>query len=153
MSIVSRSISAFFTAAPGAVYLCLFLLTKEMFGGEYWWGTYRGLLIFLVLTCLLFGFTLPSLFQKIRLDYPWLWILVLGGLTWLLTLIVLGVLNLTPLCVWQDNGDGVDNIFACMEQAGLSALVYTPTYMGMLTVSALIGHGALKRQMRSKAQP
>jgi hypothetical protein len=143
MSISSRLISSFFTALPGFFFFILFLLSGWL-GREYWWETYLAVLIVLLINSLLFGFILPTVFQKLRLRHPWIWILAQGLLAWALALFVLGLLNLTPLCVGQNNGDGNNDFAMCNFMTALSGIVYTPLYLGILAVSSLIGHWVLQ---------
>ena len=143
MSTSTRLISAFFTALPGFVFSILFL-SSGWLGKEYWWGTYLAVLLVLIIASLSFGFNLPNLFQKLSVDKPWLWILTQGLLAWMAAWIVLGVLNLTPLCVGQDNGDGNNDLGMCIFMTALSSLVYTPLYLFMQTVSAFMGHWVMR---------
>jgi hypothetical protein len=147
MSTATRLISSFFSALPAFVFFAWFLRSGWI-GREYWWETYMTVLIILILSSLLFGFAFPALFQKLRLHHPWLWILVQGLLAWTLALFVLGLLNLTPLCIGQDNGDGNNDFALCNLMTALSGLVYTPPYLGMLALSSLIGHGILRTKSK-----
>src|ERR1043165_1349053 len=145
MSRSTRLLSAFFTAIPGFIVSILFLFSSWL-GREYWRGTYLMVLLVLLITSLSFGFKLPNLFQELRVRRPWIWILIQGLLAWIVALIVLGFLNLTPLCIGQNNGDGNNDIGMCFFMTVLSGLVYTPLYLGMQTLSALIGHWVIKYQ-------
>jgi hypothetical protein len=142
MSTSIRLVSAFFTALPGFFFLILCLFSGWL-GREYWWETYLTALIILLISSLLFGFALPTVFQKLRLRHPWTWVLAQGLLAWILALLVLGLLNLTPLCVGQNNGDGGNDLGMCIFMTLLSGIVYTPVFLGMQAVSALIGHWVL----------
>ena len=104
-------------------------------------------LIVLIISSLFFGFVFPMVFQKLKLHHPWLWILVQGLLSWTLALFVLGFLNLTPLCVGQNNGDGNNDFAMCNFMTALSGIVYTPVYLGALLVSAWTGHWVLKMKL------
>src|ERR1041385_8238845 len=119
MSTTSRFISMLFTALPGFIFFILFLSTS-WFGREYWWGTYFTVLSVLVLSNLLFGFVLPSVFQSLRIPHPWIWILLQGFFAWIVAVCMLGLLNTTPLCVAQDNGDGNNDFGMCMFMTALS---------------------------------
>ena len=143
MSTSKRFVSAFFTVLPAVTFLGLFLLTGWV-GREYWWGTYFAVLIVLLLNSLLFGFVLPNIFERLRTYYPWVWILIQGLFAWIVALIVLGLINITPLCVGQDNGDGNNDFGMCMFMTALSNVVYTPIYLMLLGASALIGHWVMK---------
>jgi hypothetical protein len=56
----------------------------------------------------------------------------------------LGVFSLTPLCIGQENGDGVNDLAECMGRATMSGLVCTPVYLGLLIASAIIGNWVMK---------
>jgi len=142
MSTSSRLVSAFFTALPGLLFLILFL-SSGWFGRDYWWGTYTAVLIVLFINSLLFGFALPTMFQKLKIRHAWLWIFIQGLLAWVISLAVLGLLNLTPLCIGQNNGDGNNDLGMCVFMTVMSGIVYTPIYFGLLAVSSLIAHGVL----------
>jgi len=143
MSTSSRLISAFFTALPGLFFFLLFLLSS-LLGREYWWGTYIVVLLVLLTTSLAAGFALPTVFQKLKWRYPWLWIFAQGLLGWGMALVMLGLLNATPLCVGQNNGDGNNNLGMCVFMTILSGMVYTPLYLGMLVLSAFAGHWVIR---------
>ena len=145
MTTSSRLLSAFLTTLPGLFFFISFLRSGWI-GREYWWRTYLTVLIVLLLSSLLFGFALPALFQKLRLRNPWIWIFSQGLLAWALAFFVLGLLNLTPWCVGQNNGDGNNDFAMCNLMTALSGAVYTPFYFVMLTVSSLIGHWVLQRK-------
>jgi len=151
MSTSDRSISTFFNALPAFVFFAV-CLGSGLRGREYYWTAYLGALIVLMSGSLLFGFRLPTLFRRLGIRKPWMWILAQGLLTWALALFTLGVLNMTPLCVGQDNGDGNNNLGMCMGYTILVSMVYTPIFLGMQTVSALIGHWVLSLKMKLETQ-
>jgi hypothetical protein len=143
MTTTSRLVSAICSSLPGILFLTLFL-GSSLLGRDYWWGTYLTVLCVLVICGLAFGFTLPPIFQKLGLRHPWTWILLQGLLAWIAALIVLALLNLSPLCVGQNNGDGNNTLGMCMFMTVLSGTVYSPVYLGLLVLSAMIGHRVLK---------
>ncbi|MCQ3937373.1 MAG: hypothetical protein DPW18_10040 [Chloroflexi bacterium] len=149
MSTSSRLISAFFTILPGSFFFVLFL-TSGWLGREYWWGTYLAAFIVLLFSGLFFGSALPNLFQKLGLRHPWVWILAQGILAWTAAFFALTILNLTPLCVGQNNGDGNNDLGMCNLITALSCIVYTPVYGGVLAVSSLAGHWMLKLQLNRR---
>ena len=151
MSTSLRLVSAFFTGSPGFLFFFLFLVS-DSFGRDYWWATYTAVLIVLFLTSLLLGFALPTLFQKLRMRHPWLWIFIQGLLAWGTSLVILGLLNLTPLCVGQNNGDGNNDLGICMFMTAFSGIVYTPFYLGLLTVCAMLGHWILSSKLKAPEQ-
>lgn len=146
MSTSRRLLSAIFTALPGFFFFLLFLLTG--WRREYWWGTYLVVLTVLLISSVFFGFMFPLVFQKLRWR-PWVWILVQGLLAWAIACLVLTLLNMTPLCVGQNNGDGNNNFGMCMFMTVLSGIVYTPVYFGLLVISALAGSWAIRADRRT----
>ena len=150
MSTMSRLISAVFTAAPGFFFCALALATISFGKDDWWWGTYLYALIVLVISGLGLGFFLPLRFRTSKLRQPWMWIMAQGSLAWLLALLTLGLLNMTFLCIGQDNSDGNNNLGMCIFMTILSGSVYTPLYLSLLVASSLIGHGLLSSQINSK---
>lgn len=142
MSTANRLVSAFFTALPG-IFLFIVFLSSGWLDRDYWWGTYTAVLLVLSMTSPVFGFALPVVFQRSRMSRPWQWIFLQGLLAWILSLAVLWLLNLTPLCIGQNNGDGNNDLGMCMFMTVMSGAVYTPIYLGLLATSATIGHGVL----------
>lgn len=55
---------------------------------------------------------------------------------WGAALVLLGILNLTPLCVGQDNGDGRNTGALCVIQTVASAVVYTPPVLLLAGLAA-----------------
>ena len=143
MSFKSRIVSTIFTAVPGFV-LFAWHFASGMIYKDYYWGTYSSVFVVLVVGSVLFGFTLPTLFQGFGLRQPWMWIMASGILAGILALLILALLNATPLCVGQDNGDGNNDFGMCMAYTVLTSIVFTPIFLFMQTISALIGHWVLK---------
>lgn len=148
MSTSNRLISAVFTALPGFGFLALFL-AASLLGKDYWWETYLVVLVFLVIASLILGFALPPILSGTKLRKPWAWIAAQGFLSWGLALVALGLLNLTPLCVGQNNGDGRNDLFLCLLSTAASGIVYTPVYLTMLGMSAGIGQWIMKSMRTS----
>jgi hypothetical protein len=92
------------------------------------------------------GFLGPTLFPQAFKRYPGLWIYAQGVLAWIVAVIVLGTLNLTPLCVGQNNGDGNNDFPLCIVQTVLVAFVYTPLEFFLLFLSAVIGGLVLRKR-------
>jgi hypothetical protein len=84
-----------------------------------------------------------------RFDYPWLWLFIAGGLAWLITLLSLALLNLTPLCVGQDNSDGINDLGLCFLYTFLVTLIYSPIELVLLLLSAFAGGKILHSLIRS----
>lgn len=143
MSFTRRLGTAFFTALPGGLLILLLLFT-DFLGSERWWDMFLAVLAALSVISLVLGLWLPPLFQKMGLRPSWLWILAQGSLSWGLALLLLGIASLTPLCIGQENGDGVNNLVGCMDRAAMSGLACTPLYLGLLAASAFAGHRTLQ---------
>ncbi len=63
------------------------------------------------------------------------------ALAWVASLVLLGILNLTPLCVGQDNGDGRNTCALCIIQSVASAVIYTPPVLLLVGLAAWgLGH-------------
>lgn len=139
MSLIERSASAFFTAIPGGLFFAALLASAGMMAGEYYWSSIFSGSLALFGSALLFGFAIPAMFRSKGLG-----ILAAGLMAMLSALFVIALLNATPLCVGQNNGDGNNSFGMCMVLVLLYAVVYGIPYTVLLSLSALIGHWALK---------
>ena len=119
------------------------------FRDEYYWPTYGFLALSFFLTSLILGLILPILLQGSKFNYPWLWVFIAGGLAWLVALAVFALLNLTPLCIGQDNGDGNNDIVLCTMYTVLISLVYSPVVLILTTLNAIICGNIFVRVMNS----
>lgn len=142
MSTSDRFTAATFTTLPALFFTLLFLQTGWL-GRDYWWETYLMVLSALTICSVLFGFAFPAVLQKLKLHQPWIWISISGLLAWIVALLMLGMLNTTPLCVGQNNGDGNNDLGMCMFMTALSGIIYTPVYLALLVASSLIGQWML----------
>lgn len=131
-SLLSGSISAIPAIIMG---ICLFSISRE----EYYWTTYAITSLTYFGASFLLGFRLAAQMRNARLNCPGLWFFVSGGLAWLIALLFLALLNLTPLCVGQDNGDGINTFSLCVLYTVLVTLIYSPLVLLLLSLSALIG--------------
>ena len=61
-----------------------------------------------------------------------------------LALFAMTLLNATPLCVGQDNGDGNNNLGMCMGYVVLAGIVFGAVYLFFLAISTLVGHRVIK---------
>ena len=103
MSITNRISTAFFTALPGSLFVVL-VISSNMYR-EYFWSSILTGVSVLFGSALLLGFV-----QSPQLRPKWVWIITAGFAAMVLALLVITVLNATPLCVGQDNGDGNNSI-------------------------------------------
>ena len=138
MSAIRRILRTFFSALPAAVYFIL-AVTDDGMRGEYYQPVIIAAVTILFGSALLLGAFQPGwLFPK------WFWILAVGLVSMLLTLFTTVVLNATPLCVGQNNGDGNNDLERCMGHCLLYAIFYGIPYVVMLGASASFGHWILK---------
>jgi hypothetical protein len=149
MPFASRILSASFLSLP------VWLLGIGVFAigkGEYYRGTYIAAWSAYLAASLLAGLILPPPTHKIGWLKSWAWLFLLGLVAWMVGLIVVGVLNLTPLCVGQDNGDGTNDLVLCLLYSILAAVVYSPLMLGILLWSTGIGGALLQYLERRRAR-
>lgn len=58
---------------------------------------------------------------------------------WLAAMLVNAILNITPLCVGRDNGDGINDLGMCLGYTLMYLLVYTPMVAIIGAGCAIIG--------------
>lgn len=133
-----RFTTAFFTALPAAFFFVPVVAREDMRREYYWISLLAGVSILLG-SALMLGF-----FQPLWLRPKWLWILAAGWLAMFFALFATAVVNATPLCVGQDNGDGNNSFGRCMGHVMLYAFFYGIPYTVLLIVSAFIGNWAMK---------
>ena len=105
--------------------------------------------LIIISTSLLLGQILPAWLHGGRFEYPWLWLFITGGLAWLIALLSLALLNNTPLCVGQNNGDGTNSYSLCVLYTVLVTLVYSSFELVLLALSAFIGGKILSALIRA----
>ena len=147
MSIGRRITTAFFTALP-ALFFFVPVISIESMRREYYW------ISILVGASVLFGSALVlGFFQPVWLRPKWLWITAAGFAALILALFATAAVNVTPLCVGQNNGDGNNDLGRCMGYVMLYAIFYGIPYMMLLTLSAVTGHWVLKGQLKAGENP
>ena len=143
MSIFTRILSGFLTMLPATVLLLILIsMAKE---NEYYWLAYfivSG--VFLAVSFAL-GFFVPALAPTHWKRHPSLWFFGQGLLAWLAAAVALGLINLTPLCIGQDNGDGNNNLGLCMAQTVMMPIACAPLEFILLFLTALPGGWLVKR--------
>ena len=141
------------TAAIVSVPALVFILYTLTFRGEYFYGTYliAGLVFWSA------SILLSSPIARLRWFMATRWRTVLFfflALTaaWLLALAVMVCLSLTPLCVGQDNGDGINNLSQCVIQAALVGVsTSAPVLLGCGPTA--IGAGLLHKTSETEPPP
>ncbi len=112
---------------------------------EYYWKSYLLVCGVFLAASFTIGFITPALAPKYWIRHPSLWFFGQGWLAWLVALLALGAVNLTPLCIGQDNGDGNNNLTLCVVQSVLVAIVFSPLEFILLCLMALPGGWLIKR--------
>jgi len=136
MSLSTRILGAAITSVP-AIVLGAFVVLSA--GEEYFWRTYGWVCGVFLAASFVLGLILSPRMQGSRPRRAWLWLLLAGALAWLTAVFTLALLNLTPLCVGQDNGDGNNDLALCVVQTAAVALVYSPFEFALLGLSAVLG--------------
>lgn len=140
---MTRLLSILFTSIPAALWLTRVLLTD---GDDYFWLAYIIACGFFLTVSLVIGFLGPTLFPQSFKRHPGLFIFGQGLMAWMSAFFVLGILNLTPMCVGQDNGDGNNDLVMCVIQTVLVGLAYSPLELFLLVPSAVIGGFLLRKR-------
>lgn len=138
MSFIRRTTTAFFTALP-ALFFFLPVVTMESMRREYYWISILAGVSVLLGSSLFLGFSQPTWLRP-----KWFWIIASGFVAMTASLLMIAVVNATPLCVGQDNGDGNNSFGMCMGYVMLYAIFYGIPYTILLTISAVAGHQMLK---------
>lgn len=124
MVLIKKLLLCLLVAAPGCLWAALGVLHYR---GEYFFTTYMaGGAVFIVFAVLaMFVLSGISWLRAARIRAA---LAVAGAVLfgWLATLPVMAILNLTPLCVGANNGDGVNDAGLCIGYVILYAVVFTP---------------------------
>ena len=147
MSAFIRFYSALVTALPATA---LWILISKTMAGEYFGKTYLIVSGIFLAVSFAFGFSIPALAPAHWKRHPSLWIFGQGVLAWLMAVLVLAVLNFSPLCIGQENGDGTNNIAQCMMQTVMVPIVFSPLELILLCLTALPGGWLIKRLLKSE---
>jgi hypothetical protein len=147
MSLFIRFFSSLVTALPATV---IWILISRSTGSEYFWKAYFIASGAFLAASAAFGFYIPALAPAHWKRHPALWLFGQGLLGWLVAVLALGLANLSPLCVGQDNGDGSNDLASCLAQTVLVSIVSTPLEFILLCLAALPGGWRLKRLIKSE---
>jgi hypothetical protein len=147
MMLAVRILSGAFVSLPAVlVGAC----AHSLVGDEYYRPTYLVVCAVFLVASFGLGFLLSPHPHETRFLRGWTRLFVAGTLAWILALTALGTLNLTPLCVGQDNGDGFNSLGMCMGYTVLVAVVYSPLVLTLLGMNAALG-GALVRVRKGQS--
>ena len=147
MPIFLRFFSGFVIALPASVF---WILISQSSGSEYFWKTYLIINTAFLATSFQFGFFFPAIVPAHWKRHPIPWSLGLGLLAWMVAMLALGLVNLTPLCVGQDNGDGRNNIALCILQTVMVFIVFSPLEFFLLCLTAVPGGWLIERLVKSE---
>jgi hypothetical protein len=142
MSIFLSFYSGLITVFPAAAF---WVFISRSAGCEYYWKSYFLVCGVFLAASFAFGFIPPALIPKKWLHHPSLWFFGQGCLAWFVAIFALGMVNLSPLCIGQDNGDGNNDIALCVVQTVMVALVFSPLEFILLCLMALPGGWLIKR--------
>ena len=146
MTLIFRSITGVFTALPAFLFgACAIVLFRD----EYYWPIYAIMSLIFIGVSGMLGLKLPTRIHNGKFEYPWLWLFITGGLAWLIALLSLALLNLTHLCVGQNNGDGTNTYSLSVMYTMMVTLVYSPVELVLLTLSSFIGGKILHALIRA----
>jgi len=147
MPIFLHLFSGFVIALPASIF---WILVSQSTGSEYFWKTYIMISTAFLATSFLFGFFFPAIVPAHWKRHPIAWSLSLGFLAWLVAILALGLINLTPLCVGQENGDGRNDIALCILQSVMVSIVFSPLEFFLLSLTAVPGGWLIKRLVTSE---
>jgi hypothetical protein len=119
---------------PGGLFMLFALSMRE----AYFFPAY--LLTGLVFLLVSLGFALRSTRRTERFqEKPAATLFVGLSASWFMAWLFMGLLNLTPLCIGQDNGDGINGLSECMQITVLAGGVYTAGMLGIVALTAACG--------------
>ena len=147
MSIFLRFFSGFVTILPAIVFWMLISISA---GSEYFWKSYFIVNSVFLAVSFALGFIIPALAPAHWKRHPILWFFSQGLLAWLAAILALGLVNLTSLCVGQDNGDGNNDFALCMAQTVMVPIVCSPLEFILLCLTAFPGGWLVKRFIKSE---
>ena len=103
-----------------------FFLTYAIVGGVYWLLSFAA------------GFFAP---RHAGAGRSWKRVALLAfrdlALAWGASMVLLAILNLTPLCVGQDSGDGLNSIADCVVQSVAVVAIFTLPVLGLAGLAAV----------------
>ena len=123
-------------ALPALFFLTYILLS---FNNEYYFPTYLAMgLFFFAASFLLCTFITHRFINRVSPRRLAFFLFLGSAIAWIISLVILGFLSLTPLCIGQDNGDGNNDLFLCGIQVVLVSNSYSPFALLMIAISSFI---------------
>jgi hypothetical protein len=119
-----RILPALLSSLPGMGMNVFYLLTRT---GQYWEPVFQAAAVVFILAGAVCGPLLAGLLHaeraRIRAAAA---VFCAVLLAWLACSLVIGLLNLTPLCVGQNNGDGMNDLGMCIFISSITAVSSIP---------------------------
>ena len=121
---------------PALLFLTFIVLTTK---GEYYFPSYSAMgLVFFTANLLSGTFVSYRFANKVSRRRIILYLFLGLAISWLISLLILATLSLTPLCVGQDNGDGNNDLTLCVIQVVLVSLSYTPFALLLIGTTSFV---------------
>lgn len=126
----------FITAIPSLLFLTFIVLATR---GEYFFPSYSVMGLFFFTASFLSGaFVTYRFINRVSHTRLVLYLFLGSAIAWFISLFILAILSLTPLCVGQDNGDGSNDLILCVIQVLLVALSYSPFALLMIAIASFV---------------
>ena len=130
---------------PALLFLTFIVLS---FKNEYYFPSYFAMGLFFSAASFLSSAFVTYRFINSVLHRSLAFYLFLGSvIAWIISLVILGILSLTPLCIGQDNGDGSNDLFLCVIQVVLVSLSYSPFALLMIGITSFVASRLLPKKL------
>jgi len=148
MKIIEACISGFLFSLGSIPVVAFVFITGR---GEYpYFITYKIMVIVLLLASFLLGFITYFLLNKNEKFFShWKKYFICGCIAWAVAVFVLAGLNLTPLCIGQENGDGFNDVTTCILLTIFNTIYFTPFVLAGISLGSFLSAGAYIRIFRS----
>ena len=121
---------------PAILFLTFVVLTTK---SEYYFPSYSTMgLVFFAASFLSGTFVSYRFANKVSRGRIIFYLFLGLAISWLISLLILATLSLTPLCVGQDNGDGNNDLTLCVIQVILVSLSYSPFALLLIGITSLV---------------
>lgn len=128
-----------------AVFFLTYILRS--FKNEYYFPTYLSMGLFFFVASFLSSTFITHRFMNRVSHRRLVFYLFLGSaIAWIFSLVILGILSLTPLCIGQDNGDGSNDLFLCGLQVVLVSLSYSPFALLTIAIASFVASRLLPKK-------
>jgi hypothetical protein len=121
------------------------LSTVVLSWGEYYAFTYLIVSAVFCTLSFLLGTNIPARVRLGQGDRIKLLVFRSTALAWIASLLLLAILNVTPLCVGQNNGDGRNTIGMCCSYTVVASAAYSVLVVGLASFTAVAAASFLAR--------